>query len=110
MITYLNIEGYESDLYDRRPPMGRMRRIKYEFRFENGFGAMVTSRGQYSETPQEWWELSVIRRDKLDRWVPDSDYDAEITSGAGRYLTDATVRDLLEQIKNLDMSEEERWT
>lgn len=72
--------------------------ISFRFRFENGYGASVIKN---TVTYGDLWELGVIYfADESDEsW--NRIYAPAITEDIVGYLTDAGVRDVLDEIKNL---------
>lgn len=92
----LNYEGFEEYFVDRKDRL--FDGVQYLFRFENRYGASVVKGDGTYGYDKDLWEIAVIL------WCDDEydiDYDSEITSDIEGWLTDADVRDLLKQIKEL---------
>lgn len=100
----LKYEGFEENLYMRRPSIwGSREGVQYIFKFENGYGASVIKHeGSYGHA-QDLWELAVIKfyvNDYCDRdWG--LDYDTPITDDVIGGLTDEEICELLQRIKEL---------
>ena len=93
----LNHEGFEKYLIVSKEHLDG---IAYRFKFENNYGASVIKHRYSYGGDQDLWELAVIKFEADGSW--DLNYDTEVTSDVLGYRTDADIRDLLEQIKNLD--------
>ena len=93
----LDYTGYEEYMIDDKP-IEELGGAHYIFKFENNFGASVIKHaGSYGHS-EDLWELAAIQFNSERDWdlcrITEIDVDIE------GYLTDETVRDLLERIKN----------
>ena len=96
----LNYEGFEQYLVDDEPlQYSWLKNARYEFRFENGYGASVIKHKYSYGGEEDLWELAVLKYDK------DGNghicYSTEIADDCIGWLTDEKVRDLLGRIKEL---------
>ena len=99
MNLILNHEGFENNLLDKQTRDGG---VQYAFKFENGYGAsVVKTKGSYG-FEKDLWELAVLEFTDTTKFR--LIYDTNITSDVEGYLSDEEVRNLLEQIKNLENS------
>lgn len=93
----LNCEGFENHIVVRRPCNGG---VKYEFVFQNGYGASVVKHSLSYGNHEDLWELAVLKKDEDDGEYR-LDYDTEITDDVLGYLSDEEVCEILEKIKGL---------
>ncbi len=89
---YLNCQKFATSLEKCEARLGG---IRYEFRFENGYGASVIKfYGSYGYE-KDLWELAVLDHDG------DLCCDTEITDDVIGYLADEEVCEYLEKISKL---------
>ena len=96
----LNYEGFEEYLVDDEPlPYRWFENARYEFRFENNYGASVIKHRYSYGGEADLWELAVLKRDEDGNTK--LCYDTEIADDVIGWLTDEEVRNLLKRIKEL---------
>lgn len=92
----LNIQGFEQNLIEKKPIWdGR----QYLFRFDNGYGASVVKHHGSYGSYDDLWELAVLHFDGNGKWH--LVYDTPITDDVEGFLDDEDVRNLLNQIRDL---------
>jgi len=92
----LNIQGFEQNLIEKKPIWdGR----QYLFRFDNGYGAAVVKHHGSYGSYDDLWELAVLHFDENGKWH--LVYDTPITDDVEGFLDDEDVRNLLNQIRDL---------
>ena len=92
----LNCGDFESNLLYTAPLNGG---IHYVFKFENHYGASVIKHDFSYGHDDDLWELAVIKFDDGNKW--DLCYDTSVTSDVIGWLTDDSVLNLLQEIKEL---------
>ena len=92
----LNYEGFENYLVEREKHTCL---VRYYFRFENGYSALVVKMLNTLYYPEDLWELGVMKFYDDGR----CDLACDVLMGDDIYdhLTDEDVRNLLARIKEL---------
>lgn len=68
--------------------------VRYEFSFDNGYGASVIKNPGSYGVEDDLWELAVLKDGHIN-------YDTPITGDVEGYLTDEKVNELLRKIEQL---------
>lgn len=98
--TKLKYDKFNDYLYEAiNERFGIFEILKYIFKFENGYGAIVIKTIASYGHEEDLFELCVIKF--INEYEYELCYDTEITDYAIGYLNNDEVLGLLERIKNL---------
>lgn len=95
----LNYEGFENYLLGTKDSFDG---VHYMFRFENGYGASIIKHMYSYGHEDDLWELAVTVFPHKDAKYYDLCYDTPITDDVLGWKTDDEIREILNEIKELD--------
>lgn len=95
----LNYEGFEQYMIERiNSKEGMAKGVKYEFHFENGYGASIIKHELVRGYEDDLWEIWMLKKSN-DKWK--IDLKTPLIEPIVYYLTEEDVRNYLQQIKEL---------